>query len=620
MRSKGLIVSVSAVSFLVMYCAFLGMPSLPAADTWWHIACGEYLCHLWLSGSTSFWMAGDPFSFADPVAGPLVWVNHEWLAEILFYVVSAQWGIGALFIARTVCIILVFVAIPVAFSRKCGANLEIVTVVLAVCASCAEPASFFDVRAYLFTYLGLSLSVCGVLLIRRGLSGRYALLLVAMEMIWCNLHGGFILGICVACVVGVVWLLCDANERVVGSRACWLICAGGLSVIAAGLSSPYGFGLYRFSFSLVSSSVYSIGLNEWGPPMYLHSLGLWILAIVALLCWKRSEWPERVLLAAFGVAMFSVWRHAPLAAIVYGLIACNQLPEFEYSTCKRVRISAWIALTLVFAVLGGGRACGGVARLSMEGQLFPCDAVRFLNANRWLSKRLFNPYEWGGYLEYRLGTLHEYFIDGRANMLYPDERYAEALYLQYGENWLVILQDNGLASLLPSASCDRARIEAILDRSRIEVVLASKILGNLPERLMGVQGWQVVYEDELSFVFVKDSCLGGGSGEDIVYPITVRDYRARALQAFREGRIDAGKLECENGLMLSCGDSALWSLMGFAYEHSGKPGCGIGCYLHGLAIDPGQRDCWSGLGNIAHSSGLDWLAQWFWQRESNLSH
>jgi hypothetical protein len=104
----------------------------------------------------------------------------------------------------------------------------------------------------------------------------------------------------------------------------------------------------------------------------------------------------------------------------------------------------------------------------------PLGAVDYLRQHR-PEGRLFNSYNWGGYL---LWALPEYpvFVDGRTD-LYDDEIIREWLRVVRGE----------------------AGWQSVLDRWEVKVVLLERDWPLV--RLLPGEGWHLWYEDDLSVVY-----------------------------------------------------------------------------------------------------------------------
>jgi hypothetical protein len=79
--------------------------------------------------------------------------------------------------------------------------------------------------------------------------------------------------------------------------------------------------------------------------------------------------------------------------------------------------------------------------------LFPKDAVEFLRV-RALPARIYNVYDWGGYLEYWIPE-RKVFIDGRANTVYSSAFYIENLRIHKADSaWETLLRKRNVNLVL----------------------------------------------------------------------------------------------------------------------------------------------------------------------------
>ncbi len=144
-------------------------------------------------------------------------------------------------------------------------------------------------------------------------------------------------------------------------------------------------------------------------------------------------------------------------------------------------IAAHLALAALLVILGVGVALARVippAQAAAEADAFPAAAVAWLDGEE-PGERVFNRYEWGGYLIHQRPG-HLVFVDGRAQDVYGDpllEEYADVIGL-------------------------RADPQSVLDRWEVDyVVFASS--SDLGAWLDDSEDWERVYTDALAGVWVR---------------------------------------------------------------------------------------------------------------------
>ena len=536
-----------AIWLLVLF-----FPILPAADTWWHLASGRWLTENgWLPAPQ------DPFTFGSGIDA---WLNHQWLCQIFFYGVYVLAGLDGLYILRSVLLILAFAVLPLALCRHKGGNCFFAALGILVLVGLAQGEAFFDARCYIFTYLLLSAELyilnrysdayfgrprlcspfLSALIHRRYLYFRPLgplLLLPVLTALGSNLHGGFgiLLAVQGVCAFAYSFMKYKLKRAVV----LWGILAA--SLVLTALCNPYHTDILLFPFSMLKTSVFQIGLNEWQRPQPEQMGAVAALAIVLLGGLRRWNLPQ-LLLGIFFLALgCTAWRHAPLVSLVSVYLwvhSASAWSGFNKNRCRGwLRAAAvvfWIAvlpLSAAGAYQLGHRWIGGAEHWTLTNEMFPREAVNFLAANPQLPRDIYNPYEWGGFLEFYAYPRVRCFQDGRAHTVFSEQRYAEGLYAEYEQPWRLVLRQHKMESLL----ADTPDFSKVFDKYHIDLVLSSRILGNLSERMRRLPQWTLIYSDEVSDIYVRRSRLDAQASVAFVYPLTAQACRLEAEDCLRRG-------------------------------------------------------------------------------------
>ncbi len=589
-----------------LWMCYLALPILPAADTWWVLAAGDYV-----RAQGQCFTDVDPFSYGEGVG---MWLNHAWLAEFLFSLFKNWWGLQGLYCWRSAVILLSFWLIGLGVAHLWHRDLAIYSLLSLYCILCAQGAFFFDVRAYLLTYLFLSLTLAALFMYEHSRSARWLWALPLVFLCWPNMHGGYMVGLAVMMAYGVgLWLTPAQRGLVKGLAYIWLICA---AVTLVG--TPWGYRLWLFPFSLIGPSTYKAGLNEWAMVGWQQSAHIAALALLAVVGMKRWNWSQRLLAIFMLLASVMAWRHAPLAALTYAFLALELTPDRigDASAASQVVIKGrrWLSSSfyalLVIAILAGALAVssrwvGGAQRWTMETVAFPKEAADFLAANPQMSQRMYNPYEWGGYLEYRLAAQGwRFFQDGRANTVYSEQRYAEGLWVQYGEPWKKRLQSLGLGEHLQRYG---QRLE-VLDAYAIDLVICSRLHGDLSGVMEGNPDWSSIYEDDNAAIFVRASSPWAGAETSLVYPPRVGEVLAKARRDFVNGDFARAEEEGVRALALDSNLVNAYIIVGAANLNQEKGLWGCAFLYQALCLAPRSKTAWLNLSGYASKLGWPRLA------------
>jgi len=454
------------------------------ADMWWHLRAGETML------TQKAILLHDVFSYTRYGE---TWVNAFWISDLWMALLFRVGGFFAL--AVWVAAMAALVSWILALQMPKGFLLN--SLVLLLTALVFAPV--WTPRPQLFSFLLLALLDFWLFkYFREDARGEWILL--PLFALWANLHGGFIWGILLllAATVGA-WL-----DRLFGlpdslsARKNKRLFLFSLLAAAAVLFNPNGAALWKLPFHTVDVSLAFI--QEWLSPNF-HHVGvhpfLWMIFLTLFafaLSAKAVSFSDLLKFSGFAYMAFVSQRNLAPFAIVAAPILSRALADAwemrkdsplgdfllrlgDSADGKEIAPLAATLLNAALILLLLGAAFGRLYLLSLPARVnagYPLDAVAWLKENR-PQGRLFNPYNWGGYL---LWTLPEYpvFIDGRAD-LYGDEIISQWWDVTEGgeEAW------------------------KILDAWDVRLILLDAgwaIESDLPSH-----GWRLVYRDETSAIY-----------------------------------------------------------------------------------------------------------------------
>ncbi len=386
----------------------LGFFSKEISDTdfWWHLKTGQYM---WQTHSLP---DPDPFAYTTATVRPAYAgeevtrhfnLTHEWLAQILLYFVYSIAGFAGIVLFRA-AILTAFCACAglVAYGR-CGGFYRSLA---ASFAAAAAVAGFASDRPYLITFLLLAAMV--VILE----SGKPAWLwaLPLLMLVWANCHGGFVLGWMVLCAwcAEAIYLRLKGLPAVGDFR---LYAVSAVSILVSGIN-PNGFRVLEV-LANYQQSLMTATLAEWRPPLLWPPTPFSVLlaaAAVALAVARRRVRPaDWLLFTAFAVAGLSAGRNTFLIALLAPILIAAYVP-WKRTLHAYAQVGVALLLAGGFAVeIAEGRSF----QLRAAEWQFPARAADFLLAHH-ITQPIFNTYEDGGYLIWRLWPQERVFIDGRA--------------------------------------------------------------------------------------------------------------------------------------------------------------------------------------------------------------
>jgi hypothetical protein len=361
----------------------------------------------------------DPFPFT-PILDR--WIDHEWLAGVVFYEVArmgGDWGLLALDLVLMVAMVILIVR---AQHELRGASLgwSVLTLFLVF-----GPWSSI-VRSRAFTLLFVSVLLLALV---RWRNGRRAWLWVLplCFLIWANAHGGFVAGLGLLGAASVAITLRAPRQSTV-LWACLAAC------VAVTLINPYG--LDYWAYILEATTMERTGITEWGPLRpwqiaLLCTLGVLYVSGAWLRRGRREVLPETIglLVVSLGAALQSqrLVNFLLLVLAVYGATeyravvgALGRKVSDEYRRAAR-HLSGAVALGAPVALLiFTGTNLASFASSGLSYARYPVGAVEWLHRHG-AGGRLLTHFNHGSFALWRLYPLYQVAIDGRYEETYPQE-------------------------------------------------------------------------------------------------------------------------------------------------------------------------------------------------------
>lgn len=448
------------LSIIYILCLLYSFNSLDSnSDYWAHAAIGHWICsHHQIPKHTLFlWTSSQP------------WIAHSWMSEIFIYgllktlgpnigptlslMMIATIGWIALFhlwkLYKVVTLTLypitnLFFAAVVTLGPRLQARPEIFSIVLL--ATLLSILVSFDLHIYKDKLDNIILT--GKLRILR-------LLLMLMFIVWPNLHGGMIWGLIILWIYSIANALQDRLSKISINLLLTSVICTLLTFI-----NPYGIHYYSI-YNAIQTLTFS-HITEWRPILGEPFYGIFELLCVCLLVgfaiysWYKSHmtrWAHILWLFVFVILSFSARRNVAGLDLVCLAIAA---PYFSYkknndvNRTKPVFNKIWASLCLIFLITIGILTYSNMGRwpLSATSPIM-ADNVSSMIVNYHITGRLFNDYDYGSYLEWRLFGLSELYIDGM-------NAYSDSVFLDY----IDILRATPRGQLL----IDQQNIECVIGR------------------------------------------------------------------------------------------------------------------------------------------------------------
>lgn len=442
-------------------------------DLGWHLRFGQDALsgHFQYNDTYTYTFYGQP------------WINHEWGGDILFWLFYKNAGyIGLVFLTASAVWSAIFL-IQWLFQKKITLIFAIVNLATALVLP-----YFLSVR---ITTVAVIFPIILILILEKTVKQSKILwLLPPLLWLWSCLHGSWILGFI---IINIYLCANIINEFTGHNSRQWpyfkIVSAQIISALLICIN-PYGVKLWQEVLSYFSQNYFKQFIVEWMPSYVhpLHFLSL-ITAIISavLIIWgfknKKVKLEHLLLfLALFGAAILYRRNNLYLITICAPIltISLQQIGE-------KTKMSSFFAIPAVILLLALTLIKTSFANDKFIDQEvlsqspFPLAAVDFLQQQIGIKTTyIFNEFNWGGYLIWRLPTALVYF-DGRGTATWTNPHGEETMMEHYGK---IRYKEGGINEI---------------ENSPAQWIITKTTLLDLENN----QNWEKVYEDKVAVIWKR---------------------------------------------------------------------------------------------------------------------
>ena len=425
-----------------------GFTTMQGSDLWWHLAGGR-----WIAQTRTLHFA-DPFSFT---CHGRPWFHPEWLSDLIFYAWATLFGTTALVWWKWGVLVATF-GLLFRLLRQIGGHSG--AAYLAMLSAAAVGAPFLDIRPQLYTFLGFVVVLSFALPLSRRLW-----ILPLVFLLWANLHSGFLLGLfTIIMVLAISFFYGETPRRAaIIAGTCLLAC-----FINGNGSEAM---LWPIRFARDSHSPF-LRVAEWLPPyepggirssLYYPSIAAFVVSLLIVVVSRAYRRQPRLTLSSVAIGLVTLVlsirsrRFIPLFGITQSLLLAPALVVvFSWLRQRVLRILPWldrprvwpIALPVAALIFSAFRLApfplsrNAFLYLTAEDS-FPVEAMNFVETNH-LEGKVFNLYNWGGYIDWRTEGRLQVFIDGRAGTAFDEKTYRQYLRVMgLYDRWENVVWDSG---------------------------------------------------------------------------------------------------------------------------------------------------------------------------------
>lgn len=466
-----------------IYLSFVSVFSQRVAD---NDLCG------YLSFGRFFWEEGyfpfhDIFSYVP--TKPL-WVYHEWLTGVVFYIIYKYTGPAGLQLLRYVLILITIYLVYVTALKKGGSPLA--AVIALIPALLLVSFGYVPVRAQIFTYLFFIMTIFIIEDAKKTEKWSVLWWLLPVQILWCNLHGGFVAGL------GMIGLYA-LGEGISGRKVCPYVKIGVFATLAT-LINPYGIEYWLYMIDAIAMPRPEI--EEWmsvADAISKHYQLLSAFTFLALVfissllyAFRRGKKLTDILVMAVTIYLGCRHvRHNVLFGLIFGAFVPAMLSGYWASWKAKglffTRLS-WLPGSLAVVMLCFFYLLSNqyvtlttvpTFAILTPAPHFPVGAVNWIRENN-IGGNILPHFDWGEYLIWTSYPACRVAMDGRYETVYSDQVTKEYFdFLNGRENWDVFLRRHPHDMVL------------LKYKSRTHLLMLRE------------PSWRVAYSDQWSILFLR---------------------------------------------------------------------------------------------------------------------
>jgi hypothetical protein len=538
------------VSLIFIISSLFLLRNIYDPDFFWHIKTGE-----WIWQHKAF-PSVDPFAFTS--SGHHTTREHFiltsfWLSQVAYQLIYLAGGLSGIVLLR---FLIVGILLFTLWKREHGDNIVYLGLLMIFLTSFLK---LYPIeRPQVFSFLCFAILLYQLEKISRPPSPGLFLIPLLM-LVWANMHPGFIVGqvtiILYIIMEGIKFL--HPSFRPIEKTAYRRLCLAGASAIIFSLANPNTYRVWQqyleydtsaehwnlsaayistLNPDYMSSIQYFLWSNDYSVILY------WLLILLAFAAlaanWKKTDITDLALLTATGfvsvvTARYSFFFMAAALPVIAKSFSRERLLNFSRTVILAIALFAGIFFSW------GEQHNIDLFRsgVKVDDYLCPVKAADFIIAND-VRGNMYNAYEWGGYLIWRLAPERQVFIDPRD------------MFEDVGREALFMINANRDESAGIAAWRDIVRARGI-EYIVIPIARTTGMVTPLFSVLMQDGEWLPVFCDINAIIFVKDSLVNAHVIRKYAIP---KDYLMNALITLYDRLIRTYPSEWKAGLYITQGD------------------------------------------------------------------
>jgi len=417
---------------------------------------------------------------------------YEWLSQVVFALTYHLLGLDGVILLTAIIIGITFLLLFQHSNRI--SQFPLMTLMITLLSAVATSIHWLP-RPHIVTFLFLAIWIDKLERLRNEKKTSLYTFPAAM-LFWANLHGGFIFGFLAlsAYFAGWLWDKWHGNANIQTGKNFFL---AGIFSLAASIITPDLWRNWEAVLNNRSAFILSRTTETMPPDFFSLAISPYaiLLVLVAIFAWinRRNLSASHVFLLG-GLVLMSLLmaRNIPLFAIACAPILAEWISRklslstqwinlekrfANLSTSNRWYVAPLITVIVAFGYFAYNHS-NNKPIFQFNPQVFPVQAVDWIESNP-IEGRMFNDFNWGGYLLYRLWPQHRVFLDSQSDF------YGEPLMREY-----------------EIISIARGNLKDLFVKYHIMWAIIP-FNSPLAKALATDSDWKSVYQDSVAIIFIR---------------------------------------------------------------------------------------------------------------------
>ena len=480
--SKNNLYLLGIIIFFIGVNIFNFLTRMVGDDYWWHIKAGEYMVENKLIPFT------DVFSWFGVQEG-LYWHSHEWLTEVVLYLIQKPFGdFGVYIFTLLLCVLLQIFILWV--NKDTILKNKLMTIVWIILGSfILEPVVF--PRPHMISFLLLAITLYLLFNFIKNENDKKIWLLPIISILWVNFHGG---SSNLPYVLTFIFLFVGLFEFEIGKLECkrltkkqltTLFIVGILSIVSL-VVNPHGIDMITYPYANMNDSFMLSFIAEWRSPDLKNSVDLFIyvlffiIGITLVFTNKKLKAIDLTLILAFTYLTCKSVRFSVFLYMIATFVLFKYINEFKLKD----KYEKYLGLILIMIGIALSSNIMNINLIKEKPILAPLTMDMIEEVKELNPKKLYNDYNLGGYLIYNDIPV---FVDSRADM-YSKYNLKDAINLMY-------LQDTEKVS-----NENEFDVNSIIEKYGFDAFLIQKVRP-LNQYLKYNNKYEVVDEDKYTILY-----------------------------------------------------------------------------------------------------------------------